>query len=296
MLWRERGARHWGVWAALALCLMGTPTQAADKGAAPEGPISARIVLAGPASDPPPPLPPDFCPSPAASSRSLAPQSAPPLSLPAVRAALRPGGQLEILAIGSGSIFGPPPGRIFDSFVYRMAQALKAAVPEAGITLDLYGGRGIAAETLSRDLAARLAARPAQLVIWQTGTIEALHHVSTAALAQALEEGRAAVLRAGAGLILVDLPYSRILRMHADLRPYEAVLRTEAAGPGVALFPRFELMRGWAEGGGIDLEHSRRAERLLNARRLQVCLGRALAGEILAALPPSPEREHHIGR
>ncbi len=254
----------------------------------PAASVSARLVLAGPSSDSPPPLPKNFCPP---------PPPAAALSFPALRAALHPGGHVEILAIGSGSILGPPPGRIFDSFAYRMAQELKAAMPGADIALNLYGGRGLAAETLSRDLAGRLAERPVQLVIWQTGTIEALRRVSTAAFARSLEDGRAAVARAGAGLILVDLPYSRILRMHADLRPYEAALRAAATEPGVALFPRFDLMRGWAEGGGVDLEHARRAERLLDARRLQVCLGRVLARDILAGLPPQGTAvERHLSR
>ena len=272
----------------LALCILDAPARAAWQGGEAPAPVVARIVLAGPGSDPPPPLPANFCPPPAA--------PAAPLDLPALRAALRPGGHVDIFAIGSNSILGPPPGRIFDSFAYRMAQSLKAAVPEADIALDLYGGRGITADAQSRELAARLAARPAQLVIWQTGTIEALHRAPTTALAKALDEGRAAAARGGAALILVDLPYSRVLRMRADLRPYEAVLRTAAAAPGVALFPRFDLMRNWAEGGGIDLEHSRRSERMLNARRLQVCLGRALAREILADAPPPPQSERHFSR
>ncbi len=272
----------------LALCILDAPARAAWQGGEAPAPVVARIVLAGPGSDPPPPLPANFCPPPAA--------PAAPLDLPALRAALRPGGHVDILAIGSNSILGPPPGRIFDSFAYRMAQSLKAAVPEADIVLDLYGGRGITVDAQSHELAARLAARPAQLVIWQTGTIEALHRAPTTALAKALDEGRAAAARGGAALILVDLPYSRVLRMRADLRPYEAVLRTAAAAPGVALFSRFDLMRNWAEGGGIDLEHSRRAERMLNARRLQVCLGRALAREILAGAPPPPQSERHFSR
>lgn len=282
--------QKWGAVLALAGWCLSTPAPAAWlEGAAPAAPVSARLVLASPGSDPPPPLPKNFCPPP--------PAPAAPWPLPALHAALHPGGHVEILAIGSGSILGPPPGRIFDSFAYRMAQDLKAAVPGAEIVLNLYGGRGMAAETLSRDLAGRLAERPVQLVIWQTGTIEALRRVSTAALARALDDGRAAAARAGAGLVLVDLPYSRILRMHADLRPYEAALRTAAAAPGAALFPRFDLMRGWAEGGGVDLEHARRAERILAARRLQVCLGRVLARDILSGLPAAPaESERHLSR
>ena len=289
---RRRAWQRGGAVLALALAAfcLAVPARAAwQEGVAPSAPISARIVLAGPGSDPPPPLPKEFCPPPSA--------PAAPLASPALRAGLRPGGHLEILAIGSGSVLGPPPGRIFDSFAYRTAQILKAAMPSADIVLSLYGGRGMAAETMSRDLPARLAEHPVQLVIWQTGTIEALRRVSTAAFARALEDGRTAVARAGAGLILVDLPYSRVLRMHADLRPYEAVLRAAATAPGVALFSRFDLMRGWAEGGGVDLEHARRAERLLDARRLQVCLGRVLARDILAGLPPPDSAvERHLSR
>jgi len=85
--------------------------------------------------------------------------------------------------------------------------------------------------------------------------------------------------------------------MHADLAPYEAVLRGAATLPGVMLFPRFDLMRGWAKGGGIDLERVGRAERRAEARRLQACLGRALAQQVLSGVAlAAPAMGPRLGR
>jgi len=265
-------------------------TAAPTPPAAPDLPVSARITLPAPDIDPAPPLAPAFCPAPAALTTAGLP-------LGAVRAALRPGGHLEILAVGSGSILGPPPGEVFDSFPYRLAQALKGAAPGAEIVLSLYGGRGLTAASLAATLDQMLAARPAQLVLWQTGTIEALRQLPPPALAHALDEGAARVRASGAALILIDPPYSRFLRMHADLAPYEAVLRGAATLPGVMLFPRFDLMRGWAKGGGIDLERVGRAERRAEARRLQACLGRALAQQVLSGVAlAAPAMGPRLGR
>lgn len=199
-----------------------------------------------------------------------------------VRAALkRPAGRLDILAVGSGTVLGPGATHPEDSFPYRMAEAIKAAAPQTVVELTVSGGRGLTAAAMLPLIDAALAQHAYQLVLWQTGTVEAVRSLPADALFKALQSGAERVGQAGADLVLIDPQFSRFLRANANLHPYESALTQAAALPGVNLFHRFELMRDWVDHGGVDLERAERNAREKTADTLHACLGRALARMVL---------------
>ncbi len=205
-----------------------------------------------------------------------------------VAAAIR-AGRLDILALGSATTIGRE-GPTGSSFPYRMAERLRAAYPGVKIGLRVRGGRGFTAEAMLPLLQQALAepGGPPALVLWQTGTVEAVRGIRPDDLREALDEGAQRIRAAGADLVLIDPQFSRFLRANADLDPYEQVLRQYATLPDVALFRRFDLMRGWASDGGLDLERTPEAERPHAIQALQSCLGDALARYVMngAAMPP----------
>jgi hypothetical protein len=99
------------------------------------------------------------------------------------------------------------------------------------------------------------------LVLWQTGTVEAVRGLQPDGMADVLHAGAELVRNKGGDLVLVDPQFSRFLRANIDLDPYENVMQQVATMPGVALFHRFDLMRTWANDGRIDLEHTPKADR-----------------------------------
>lgn len=210
---------------------------------------------------------------------------APAHPLPHLAAALRPGARLDVLALGSGSLLGERGG-VEGSVPEHMVEALHLAMPRAALRLTVRGAR---AETAAEMLAAmrrELAARPYQLVLWQTGTVEAVRKLPQAPFRDTLAAGAAAVAAAGADLVLIDVPYSRLLVENADLQPYRAAMQQIAGRGGAVLFPRYDLMRHWAETGVLDVEAARPRDRPHAAEELRVCLGDALAKLIMAARGP----------
>jgi acyl-CoA thioesterase-1 len=205
-----------------------------------------------------------------------------------VQAVLKPGGELHILAVGSGTVLGPNANTPSAAFPYRMAEALKQALPNATIELTVHGGRGLTAEEMLPLIKAELAKKAFQLVLWQTGTVEAVRGLRAEAFHQALNEGVALASARGADLILVDPQYSRFLRTNANLGPYEDALTQVAALPDVTLFRRFDLMHGWVEANGIDLERAQARDRARLAEALHACLGQALAHLVLDGAQPAP--------
>jgi acyl-CoA thioesterase-1 len=198
-------------------------------------------------------------------------------SLPSVAAALEPGGHLAILAVGSATVLGPDNATAGSAFPYQMADSLRAAHPGVEISVDVEGSKGMAAAEQLDHIRAALGRREYRLVLWQTGTVEAVHGMPTNEFAHILADGAGIIAAAGADLLLIDPQFSRFLQTNADVNPYEAAMQQASAMPGVLLFRRYELMRGWVADGRIDLEHATRANRLAMAETLHACLGQALA-------------------
>ena len=198
--------------------------------------------------------------------------------------ALKPGHVVNILAIGSATTAGDAKSDHATFPDYLMA-ALHQAVPGTVFHLTLRGGRGMTAEDMLPLLQGALANRPTPLVLWQTGTVEAVRGMRPADMQDALADGIQAVAAQGGDVVLIDPQFSRFLRANVDLVPYEDVLTEAAALPEVSLFPRFTLMRDWAENGRIDLERTPRRTRLAALETLNACLGQALAHFVLSGSP-----------
>lgn len=232
-------------------------------------------------------------------------------SLPHAAEVLQPGKKLIVLAVGSATMFGPEasqeggtltsqvlgagpgpvgtPGKILaqqpsdQAFPLQMAKQLRALVPGADVQVVVRGGRGLLATEMLALLRKELAAAHYDLVIWQTGTVEAVRNLLPSEFGQTLADGAEAAQAAGADLVLVDPQFSRFLQANSNLDPYLQALQQVAAMPGVVLFHRFDLMRSWANDGQIDLEHTARSDRQKAIETLHACLGRSLARLVLAS-------------
>ena len=199
-----------------------------------------------------------------------------------VAAAIAAGGPVNVLAVGSATTVGDQLGADRHSaYPYRMVEALHAALPKVSFALTLRGGRGMTAEDMLPLLQAALTGQHYQLVIWQTGTVEAVRGLRPDGMVAALQEGIDRAREAGADVILIDPQFSRFLRANADLDPYEAALQQVSVMPGVVLFRRFDVMRTWAEEGDIDLERAREPDRTRMMALLNTCLGETLARFVL---------------
>ncbi len=205
----------------------------------------------------------------------------PPAAMPRVAAALK-AGRLDVLAIGSGTVLGAR-GRAEGSFPDRMVQELRMASPGAEIRLTVQGERGMTAAAMLAALHKGLDGKGIGLVVWQTGTVEAVRELPPEEFARTLDAGAEAARAAGADLLLVDPQYSRMLQSHTTLAPYRETMRQVAQRHAAVLFRRFDLIRQWVEAGQLDLESVPKPDRPKMTERLNACLGQALAQTVLRA-------------
>jgi acyl-CoA thioesterase I len=210
-------------------------------------------------------------------------------SLRQLAGAIASGGPVDVLAVGSATTVGSvtvsgqqtttPQGA---SYPWHMIGELHAALPRVPFRISVRGGRGMTAEEMLPLLQAALKQQRYPLVLWQTGTVEAVRGLRPDGMLEVLHNGAEQVRAAGGDLVLIDPQFSRFLRANTDLDPYENVLQQVATMPGVALFHRFDLMRAWANDGRIDLERTQKADRDKALDELNKCLGRALAQFVLS--------------
>ena len=209
-------------------------------------------------------------------------------SLAQLAAAIAAGGPVDILAVGSATTVGSVTSAGEHSaaqgarFPGRWCARCRRRCRRCEFRLTVRGGRGMTAEEMLPLLEAALKQQHYPLVLWQTGTVEAVRGLQPDGMLDVLHTGAERVRDAGGDLVLIDPQFSRFLRANTDLDPYEGVMQQVATMPGVALFHRFDLMRAWANDGRIDLERTPKADRDKALEQLNACLGKALARFVLS--------------
>ena len=117
------------------------------------------------------------------------------------------------------------------------------------------------------------------LVIWQTGTVDALHGVEPEDFRTSLDQGLDAIAAADADVILMNMQYSPRTESMLGVTAYADVMRWVAEQRSVLLFDRLAIMRYWNEEGTFDLYAATKDYAM--ARRVHECIGRALASQII---------------
>ena len=200
----------------------------------------------------------------------------PSFRLPQVARALA-AKHLNVLVVGAGSS-QLPAGNAYPA---RLQRALAEKLPgvEVKVTTDVKAGR-TAAEMVKGLPASLDSAKPA-LLVWQTGTVDAMLGIDPDQFSQALDKGVKMARSAGADVILINAQYSPRTESMIALGTYVEDMRWVALQQEVPLFDRFNVMKLWGELGTFDLNSA--TKKLDIAERVHDCIGRLLADMVIAA-------------
>jgi hypothetical protein len=127
------------------------------------------------------------------------------------------------------------------------------------------------------------------LVIWQTGTVEAIKGIDPDVYGEKLLAGVGLIQAAKADVLLMNQQYSPRTDFMFDGTPYTDNMRWVSQMRDVSLFNRYEIMKYWAESGLFDLSAMRNDGVY---EKLHKCLGGLLADFVIRAgsLPGKVER------
>ncbi|CAN5196179.1 SGNH/GDSL hydrolase family protein [soil metagenome] len=206
-------------------------------------------------------------------------------ALPEVAAAVKPGGKLDILVVGSrSSVIGVSDSA--SAYPGRLQAVLREKLPgmEINVTLELQPKK--TAEDLAPTLGKLVEDRKPNLVIWQTGTYDAMRSVDADDFRGALDDGVAAIRKAGPDVILMNPQYSPRTDTMISASAYLDNMRVVAQQHDIPLFDRFAIMRQWNETGDFDLFSPSPGMEL--AKRVHACLARALSTFVIDAAHINP--------
>ena len=199
--------------------------------------------------------------------------------LPKVTDAVKNGRPLNILVVGSRS--STIAASADSAYPAQFQAALKEKLPSIQINLSVELQPGKTAEETDTTLVKLVEAKRPTLVIWQTGTVDAVRSVDPDDFRGAVGDGIAALQNAGTDVVLINLQYSPRTETMISAPPYLDNMRVAAQQHDVPLFDRFAIMRHWNDAGNFDLFSNVHGTDM--AKRVHACLGRALSKFVLDA-------------
>jgi hypothetical protein len=199
--------------------------------------------------------------------------------LPKVADAVKAGRPLDILVVGSRS--STIPGSEASAYPARLQAMLKEALPPITINISLEIQPKKTAEEVAANLVKLVEAKRPTLVIWQTGTVDALKSIDPDEFRNAVDEGLVALQNAGTDVILMNPQYSPRTETMTSVPPYVDTMRVVAQQHDVPLFDRFAIMHQWNDQGDFDLFSASPGNEL--AKRVHDCLGQALSKFVVDA-------------
>jgi hypothetical protein len=207
--------------------------------------------------------------------------------------ALAGGREIVIAALGGASTVGLAAGGADFAWPARLAAALAEKFPSARTkVVNLAVARQTAkraAERFDRDV---LPLKPT-LVIWETGTMEAVRGIDVYEFRETLQAGIDKLRASGVEVVLMNMQFSHETDAMIHFEPYLLAMRELADANDVPLFRRHGIMRQWAESGFLDLRVKNGEKSRQVAAKLYDCIGRAMADFVMRGVPaakraPSP--------
>jgi hypothetical protein len=194
--------------------------------------------------------------------------------LPRVAAAIK-AKNLKIVVAGTGSSTLPGANGAAAAYPARLEEALQKKLPDVKVTvISLVKSRQTAAD-MAAEFPKVLAAEKPNLVIWQTGTADAMRGISTDEFQATLEQAVGKLRDGGADVIFMNPQYNPRSDAVIGTAPYAEAIRWVALGNALNLFDRQAVMRQWGELGTFDLLAATKS--LDTAANVHDCIGRLLA-------------------
>jgi len=209
-------------------------------------------------------------------------------ALPKVADAVKSGRPLDILVVGSrSSTIITSEGSAYPA---RLQAMLREKLPSVAVNVSVELQAKKTAEEVASTLVKLVEGKKPILVIWQTGTYDAMRSIDPDDFRGAVDDGVAALQNAGVDVILMNLQYSPRTETMISVPPYLDNMRVVAQQHDVPLFDRFAIMRQWNDSGDFDLFSAVHGTEL--AKRVHDCLGRALSKFVIDAAHLDPAQQN----
>jgi hypothetical protein len=205
--------------------------------------------------------------------------------LPKVAAALAQHRGVTIAVVGTNSSTLPGPQGQSLAYPARLEAALRGKLPDVAIKVVPYVTPRRTAADMAQTFAGIIKKEQPNLVIWQTGTYDAMQGIAPEQFQSTLELAVDKLREGGADVILMNMQYSPRTDAVLASQAYAEAIRWVGLENGINLFDRQGVMRHWSELGTFDLLAATKS--LDTAAQVHDCIGKLLADLITQALKMS---------
>jgi lysophospholipase L1-like esterase len=186
---------------------------------------------------------------------------------------------IAVVGTGSSALAGPDGPR--SAYPARLEATLNQRLSGVAVKVVTLLRSRLTAEDLAKGMNKLLVDEKPDLVIWQTGTIDAMRRLDPDNFKAALEDGIDRLHKGGADVILMNMQYSPRTESMIATGPYADTMRAVAQQRGVPLFDRVGMMHYWSDVGAFNLYAAGKDNVL--AQRVHDCIGRVIASLIVDA-------------
>jgi len=195
--------------------------------------------------------------------------------LPRVAAALERERRLTVVVVGAGSSTLGGPGGAALAYPARLEAVLAQRLPDIATKVVASVRPGRTGEEMAETFGKILIDEKPTLVIWQSGTVDAIKGVDPEEFRLTLDEGVEELQAGGADVVLMNMQYSPRTESMIAINAYADGMRVVSQQREVSLLDRFAIMKHWSELGIFDFFAATR--RLETAARIHDCIAQLLA-------------------
>lgn len=205
-------------------------------------------------------------------------------ALPMVAAKLKANETVRIVVIGSGSSAGMGASTVVNAYPQHLAADLAQLIPGAKVEVENLSRRGLLASEMVKMFPQQVIAKHPDLVIWQTGTVDAVQGVDVGSFGQTLANGLQELQDRGIDVILMNMQYSPLTATALNVGRYIDYMRWLAQNHSALLFDRYSIMRYWEENDAIDVSAASKAEQTRDDDFVHGCIAKLLSEVIQNAI------------
>jgi ABC-type amino acid transport substrate-binding protein len=202
--------------------------------------------------------------------------------LPRIAAAIAKSKSLNVVVVGTTSSTLPGANGQALAYPARLEIALQKRLSGVAVkVISLAKPRQTAAD-MAEGFPKVLRDEKPTLVVWQTGTYDAMRGVGAESFQATLEAAVDTLKAGGADVILMNMQYSPRTDAVISTTPYADAIRWVGLEHAVNVFDRQSIMRQWSELGTFDLLAATKS--LDTAAKVHDCFGRMLADLVVEAI------------
>lgn len=212
-------------------------------------------------------------------------------TLPHALAEVRDRQALKIVALGSSSTYGTGASSEAATYPSRLAAELGPMLPGVRIEVVNKGVPGEVALDMIRRLERDVLDLAPDMVVWQTGTNDAMRGVPVDEFATLTIDAIGRLQAAGIDVVLMEPQWSPKLVEQANYADYVESLRTIGNTTGTPVVRRFDIMKAWIGSGQFADNTMLQSDSLHMKDASYACLGWVVATSIAGALDQTQPAE-----